>query len=42
MVAAVKGYKLLAMPESMSIEERRRLMSLHGAEFVLRMPEKSG
>ena len=35
MVAAVKGYKLiLVMPESMSIE-RRRLMSLYGAEFVL-------
>ena len=35
LVAAVKGYKLiLVMPESMSIE-RRRLMSLYGAEFVL-------
>ena len=35
MVAAVKGYTLiLVMPESMSIE-RRRLMSLYGAEFVL-------
>jgi cysteine synthase len=35
MVAAVKGYKLiLVMPESMSIE-RRRLMLVYGAEFVL-------
>lgn len=35
MVAAVKGYKLiLVMPESMSIE-RRRLMLIYGAEFVL-------
>jgi len=35
LVAAVKGYKItLVMPESMSIE-RRRLMSLYGAEFVL-------
>ena len=35
MVAAVKGYKIiLVMPESMSIE-RRRLMALYGAEFVL-------
>ena len=35
MVAAVKGYKLiLVMPESMSIE-RRRLMSVYGAEFEL-------
>jgi cysteine synthase A len=35
MVAAVKGYRLiLVMPESMSIE-RRRLMSIYGAEFVL-------
>ena len=35
LVAAVKGYKLiLVMPESMSVE-RRRLMSLYGAEFVL-------
>lgn len=35
MVAAVKGYKLiLVMPESMSVE-RRKLMSLYGAEFVL-------
>jgi cysteine synthase A len=28
-----KGYIILVMPESMSIE-RRRLMSLYGAEFV--------
>jgi cysteine synthase A len=35
MVAAVKKYKLiLVMPESMSIE-RRKLMSVYGAEFVL-------
>lgn len=35
MVAAVKGYKLiLVMPESMSIE-RRRLMSIYGADFEL-------
>lgn len=35
MVAAVKGYKLiLVMPDSMSVE-RRRLMSIYGAEFVL-------
>ncbi len=35
MVAAVKGYKLiLVMPESMSVE-RRKLMSLYGAQFVL-------
>jgi len=40
LVAAVKGYKLiLVMPESMSIE-RRRLMSLYGAEFVLSAREK--
>jgi cysteine synthase len=35
LVAAVKGYKMiLVMPESMSIE-RRRLMAIYGAEFVL-------
>ncbi len=35
LVAAVRGYKIiLVMPESMSIE-RRRLMALYGAEFVL-------
>ena len=40
MVAAVKGYRLvLVMPESMSIE-RRRLMSIYGAEFVLTQREK--
>lgn len=40
LVAAVKGYRLiLVMPESMSIE-RRRLMSLYGAEFVLTPREK--
>ena len=40
MVAAVKGYRLiLVMPESMSIE-RRRLMAVYGAEFVLTPREK--
>jgi cysteine synthase len=40
MVAAVKGYKLiLVMPESMSIE-RRRLMSVYGAQFELTAREK--
>ena len=40
MVAAVKGYKLvLVMPESMSIE-RRRLMLSYGASFVLTPREK--
>lgn len=40
LVAAVKKYKIiLVMPESMSIE-RRRLMSLYGAEFVLTPREK--
>ena len=40
MVAAVRGYRLiLVMPESMSIE-RRRLISLYGAELVLTPKEK--
>ncbi len=40
LVAAVKGYKIiLVMPESMSIE-RRRLMSIYGAEFELTAREK--
>ena len=40
MVAAVKGYKLiLVMPESMSIE-RRKLMSIYGAQFELTPREK--
>ena len=40
MVAAVKGYKLiLVMPDSMSVE-RRRLMSIYGAQFVLTPREK--
>ncbi len=40
LVAAVKGYEIiLVMPESMSVE-RRRLMALYGAEFVLTPREK--
>ena len=40
LVAAVKGYKIiLVMPESMSIE-RRRLMEIYGASFVLTPREK--
>ena len=41
MVAAVKGYKMiLVMPESFSIE-RRKLMSVYGASFVL-TPREGG
>ncbi len=41
MVAAVKGYKLiLVMPESFSVE-RRKLMSVYGATFVL-TPREGG
>ncbi len=40
LVCAVKGYRLiLVMPESMSIE-RRKLMSIYGASFVLTPKEK--
>lgn len=40
LVAAVKGYRIiLVMPESMSVE-RRKLMSVYGAEFVLTPKEK--
>ena len=40
LVAAVKGYKLvLVMPESMSVE-RRKLMEVYGATFVLTPREK--
>lgn len=40
LVAAVKGYQLiLVMPESMSVE-RRKLMQVYGAEFVLTPREK--
>jgi cysteine synthase A len=40
MVSAVKGYKLiLVMPESMSVE-RRKLMAVYGAEFILTPREK--
>lgn len=40
LVAAVKGYKIiLVMPESMSIE-RRKLMEIYGAQFVLTPREK--
>lgn len=41
LVAAVKGYKvILVMPESMSVE-RRKLMEIYGAEFVL-TPREGG
>jgi cysteine synthase A len=40
LVAAVKGYKIiLVMPESMSME-RRKLMSVYGADFILTPREK--
>lgn len=40
LVAAVKGYRvILVMPESMSVE-RRKLMEIYGAEFVLTPREK--
>jgi cysteine synthase A len=40
LVAAVKGYKvILVMPESMSVE-RRKLMEIYGAKFVLTAREK--
>ena len=40
LVAAVKGYQvILVMPESMSIE-RRKLMEIYGAKFVLTPKEK--
>lgn len=40
LVAAVKGYKvILVMPDSMSVE-RRKLMEIYGAEFVLTPREK--
>jgi cysteine synthase A len=40
LVGAVKGYKvILVMPDSMSVE-RRKLMEIYGAEFVLTPREK--